>query len=120
MEKLVSNIQPTDELVQLQDEVLRFKNLETDTRFLSNDFQLIMPTDAVADSPLLTFSIHPTILPRYTFLNSIFLSAKVQLLKRIQGESEWKACNDDDNIAPAPYLVDTMWQQVDILLNDKR
>lgn len=32
MEKLVSNIQPTDELIQLQDDVLRFKNLETDTR----------------------------------------------------------------------------------------
>ena len=63
-----------------------------------------MPADAEVDTPLLTYNIHPTILPRYTFLNSIFLSAKVQLLKRVKGATEWVACQDSDNIAPAPYL----------------
>ena len=79
-----------------------------------------MPSDAEADTPLLTYNIHPTILPRYTFLNSIFISAKVQLLKRTKGSSDWVACQDSDNVAPAAYLADTLWEKIDIYLNDKR
>ena len=64
---------------------------------------LILPTENT-ENPEFTFTISSTILPRYTFINNIFLSLKVCLLKREEGSTEWVAVEDEDNAAPSCFL----------------
>ena len=41
-------------------------------------------------------------------------------MKRNPGETEFVPVEDDDNAAPSAFLIDSMWEQIDIYLNDQR
>ena len=56
----------------------------------------------------------------YTYLNQIFVSCKLRLLKLDEDTGRYVGVTDTDNAAPAPFLIDSLFENCDIYLNDQR
>lgn len=124
MESLVSNVYPTSELATLDssdplDDLVAFSRKPSDTRFLSNNFFTLSPNEPITkDMEEISFSQSRSVLPIYTALNEIYISVTASLVKRENGSTESKPVADADNVAPASFLPDTMWDSLEIYFND--
>ena len=45
------------------------------------------------------------VIPRYTYLNQIYVSLKLRLLKKEGGSNDWVPVEDADNAAPSMMLL---------------
>lgn len=120
MDTLASAITPVDVLIPEDQDVLRFRNLGTDERFMANDFQYLVPAESLSDNPEFTFMITGGVIPRYTYLNQVFVSCKVRLMKLDPSSGLYVGTENEDNVAPCPFLIDSLFENCDIYLNDQR
>lgn len=119
MESILSNVTPTNDLVVVNDSVLNFRKPATDVRFLSNKFVSIPPIEPISPSgTTYNFEIGSSVLPRYTYLNEIFVSLKVSLVKMENDGTEWVPVTEADNVGVSPFFLDSFFSQIDIFLND--
>lgn len=119
MESILSNVTPTNDLVVVKDSVLNFKKPSTDVRFLSNKFVNIPPIEPISTTgTTYNFEIGTSVLPRYTYLNEIFVALKVSLVKMEEEKTAWEPVVQADNVAVSSYFLDSFFSQIDIFLND--
>lgn len=120
MDALLSNIQPSNELITSNDDVISFQPAKTDSRYLSNNFTVITPQEPITPTgSTYNFELPSSLLPRYTHINQLYCSLGLTLMKKEEGKTEFEPVEQADNVAPCAYLLDSFFSQIDIFLNDR-
>ncbi len=140
MDSMLSSITTTDEVLDVEtNDIANFSTYPSDTRLLDNAFHVLSPITAFSPtSTEWTFRIPKTIIPRsegfpfrssarsvnillcfrYTLLSELFCSCQISIERVMTGTGAVQPLELEDNVAPIDMLGSSLFEKVEIFLND--